>query len=93
MPKKTNKSKKVVFYNEEYLANKLGIDRRTFHREIKPIILSDFPEILKELGVDNPDIGLDKQNIIYLADPNHTNIISTDWSIFSYLTDNNEDIR
>jgi len=41
-------NQKIKFYDEVFLSKKLGIDRRKFHREIKPIIISDFPEIIKD---------------------------------------------
>lgn len=75
----------VKFYDEVYIAKKLGIDRRMFHRKIKPIILSDFPEICKELGSDNPDIGLDAENNLYLANIEHTIVKQTGLSIFDYI--------
>lgn len=78
-------TKHVKFYNETYLSKRLGIDRRKFHREIKPIIVADFPEICKELESDNPDIGLDSSNILYLSNIEHTIVKSTGLSIFDYI--------
>lgn len=77
--------KDVKFYDENYLAKKLGIERRKFHRDIKPIIIADFKEIINELGCDNPDIGLDSSNNLYLSNIDHTIIKSTEHSIFDYL--------
>jgi hypothetical protein len=65
-------NQKIKFYDEVFLSKKPGIDRRKFHREIKPIIISDFPEIIKELGCENPDIGLDASGNLYLANIEHT---------------------
>lgn len=76
---------KVKFYDEKFLSKKLGIDRRKFHREIKPIIISDFADIIKELGSDNPDIGLDALDNLYLSNVDHTIIKSTGLSIFDYI--------
>jgi len=70
---------------EVFLSKKLGIDRRKFHREIKPIIISDFPEIIEELGCENPDIGLDYLNNLYLGNIDHTIIKSTGLTIFDYI--------
>jgi|GEM_PF-2281944 len=78
-------NQKIKFYDEVFISEKLGIDRRKFHREIKPIIISDFQEIIKELGCDNPDIGLDSSNNLYLANIAHTIIKSTGLSIFDYI--------
>ena len=75
----------VKFYGEVFLSKKLGIDRRKFHREIKPIIISDFPEIIEELGCENPDIGLDYLNNLYLGNIDHTIIKSTGLTIFDYI--------
>lgn len=75
----------VKFYDEIYLSKKPGIDRRIFHREIKPVILSDFPEICKELNSENPDIGLDSADNLYLANIERTIIKSTGLRIFDYI--------
>ena len=74
----------VRFYDEKFLAKKLGVEKRYFHRIVKPQILKDFFEILIELNVENPDIGLDENDIIYLADPNHKTVKSTQLTIFDY---------
>jgi len=74
----------IRFYDETHLANLLGVDRRIFHRTIKPQIIKDFPEILMKLHVDNPDIGLDENNVIHLADHSHTKILPTQLTIFDY---------
>ncbi len=52
------------FYDEKYLAQKLQIERRKFHREIKPLILRDFKKELQKINVENPDIGLDENDNI-----------------------------
>jgi hypothetical protein len=85
--KKAEKNSKVEvkFYDENFLARKLGIDRRKFHREIKPIIISDFPEIIKETGTDNPDLGLDFADNLYLGNIDHTSVKETGLSIFDYI--------
>lgn len=75
----------VKFYDEIYLSKKLGIDRRKFHREVKPIIISDFPQICKELESENPDIGLDSSDNLYLGNVGHTIIKSTGLNIFDYI--------
>jgi len=65
----------VKFHDEHFLAQKLGVDRRYFHRHIKPIILADFPEIIREIGSTNPDVGLDAHNNLYYRKhrPQHRN--------------------
>lgn len=75
----------LKFYDEKYLASKLGIERRKFHREIKPIIVSDFKNELQKFKVENPDIGLDENDNIYFLDPkDHSRMIETNLSIFAY---------
>ena len=75
----------VKFYDEEYLARQLKMSAREFHQKVKPIIKADFSELLKELDSKNPDIGIDPDNMIYLADPGHLKILPTNFSIFDYL--------
>jgi hypothetical protein len=75
----------IRFYDEDFLAQKLGADRRKFHREIKPIILSDYPEIVSKLKTDNPDIGLDSDDNLYLATIDHKTVLGTGFSIFDYI--------
>jgi len=62
----------VSFYSTEFLARKFKVDRRKFHREIKQIIINDFKKELQKEGIKNPDIGLDENENIYLADSNTT---------------------
>lgn len=61
------------------------MERRAFHRKIKPIIMKDFQMEIKKLKCDNPDIGLDSNHILHLGNPSHTIIVSTGISIFDYL--------
>jgi hypothetical protein len=75
----------VNFYSTEFLAKKFKVDRRKFHREIKQIIINDFKRELLEEGIKNPDIGLDENNNIYLADSNHSTVIETNLNISAYL--------
>jgi hypothetical protein len=73
-------------YDSEYLANLLGITAREFHRKIKPMIRKDFESELNELGVENPDIGLDSEKLIYLVDPrDHSVYYETRLSISAYI--------
>ena len=76
----------IKFFDENYLAKKLKTDRRKFHREIKPIIINDFKDELKKAGIRNPDIGLDENEFIYLADPvDHTKAIETKLKLSTYI--------
>ncbi|HMO62070.1 MAG TPA: hypothetical protein PKC39_07465 [Ferruginibacter sp.] len=75
----------VKFYDEVCLSRKLGINRRKFHREIKPLIVSDFQELIKEIGDENPDIGLDSEDKLYLGNISHTIVKPTGLSIFDYI--------
>ncbi len=83
--KAEKKTTRISFYDDDFLAENLTQIEGFFHREIKPIILADFPEILKKLKVNNPDIGLDKSNIIYLADSKHKIIVTTETNISLYI--------
>jgi len=70
----------------QYLADLLEINERIFHREVKPLILADFKTELKNIKVQNPDLGLDEDYKIYLVDPrNSLNYIETGISIFDYI--------
>jgi hypothetical protein len=74
----------ITIYDEDYLANKLGISRRDFHRSIKPFIIRDFKKELHEGAIHNPNIGLDKEGFIYLVDPRDKTIyLETKLSIYS----------
>jgi hypothetical protein len=71
--------------NEKYLAYLLKVDRRYFHRKIKPLIINDFKAELKQKGIENPDIGLDKTGCIYLVDPRNSKVyVDTKLSLDSY---------
>jgi len=85
--RKTKSQKKPDFtvYDADYLGEKLGMDRRKFHREIKSRIISDFQKELQDIGIRNPDIGLDNNDIIYLTDATHRKIYKTDLNINTYL--------
>jgi len=69
-----------------YLADILNVTEREFHREIKPLIIADYKKELQSNGIQNPDIGLDKDSNIYLVDPNNpSNYVETRINIFDYL--------
>jgi hypothetical protein len=73
-------------FSIQYLADLLEINERIFHREVKPLILADFKTELKNIKVQNPDLGLDEDYKIYLVDPrNSLNYIETGISIFDYI--------
>jgi hypothetical protein len=72
-------------YDEDHLAKLLGVSRKFFHRKIKSYILADFKQELSDMGIENPDIGLDKNGLIYLIDPrDKSNYIPTLQTIESY---------
>jgi ribosomal protein S17 len=76
----------VKFYDETFLAQKIGVERRVFHRKIKPRILKDFKDELKALKINNPDIGLDENDVVILGDSrDHSRTINTKLSIQSYI--------
>ena len=85
MVKKKNPNKNVKFYDESFLSAKIGVERRDFHRRIKPIILSDFDSELKRENISNPDIGLDEDGNIWLGNISHTKLIETNVSISLYI--------
>lgn len=73
------------YCNEKRLAYILKVDRRHFHRKIKPLIINDFKGELKQKNIENPDIGLDRNGYIYLVDPRNSKIyIKTNLHIDSY---------
>jgi len=73
-------------YDSRYLASLLDITEREFHRNVKPIIVADFRVELRQNGIQNPDIGLDDLNNLYLVDPlDISNFIFTELNIESYL--------
>lgn len=72
-------------YDDKYIADRLGVEKRHFHCSIKPLIKRDFKAELKEKTIDNPDIGLDKNGSIYLVDPRDSKIyVKTDVNIELY---------
>ncbi|MBU3677563.1 MAG: hypothetical protein FGM54_10365 [Chitinophagaceae bacterium] len=76
---------RVKFYDEKTLAKQFGVSRIKFHRKIKPIIIADFPEIIKQLKCLNPDIGIGPLGIIYLSNHAHTHILCTNLKINDYI--------
>ncbi len=78
----------IKFYDEEHLARILGVERRIFHREIKPLMVADFSDELAKLGISNPDVGLDALNNLYLADTDHAVVFKTGLTLFDYICDN-----
>ena len=74
------------YYDKKQIADLLGITIGEFHHEVKKLIKKDFKEELAQFGVDNPDILLDEQNLMYLADSeDHNSYIETNVSIFDYI--------
>jgi len=81
-------------YDIKYLAKLLNVSEREFHSQIKPLIVRDFQSELKRMGVKNPDILLDENHLIYLADPTNHKVpspIATNVEIFSYIYDEEDD--
>jgi hypothetical protein len=76
----------VRFYTKKELCILLRVSEEYFHSEIKKIIKKDFKSELKVLKVENPDILLDENNFIFLADPkDHNNFFETFVNIFDYI--------
>lgn len=74
----------VRFYDSSELGKIFGVTPRQFHREIKTYIVNDFKPELKEKNINNPDIGLDSDNYIYLSDSSHQIIIETKMTVEDY---------
>ena len=75
---------KIKFPDSNELGGIFGVTRREYHRKIKPYILSDFRDELNEKAINNPDIGIDQNNFIYLSDSKHEEIITTNQSVEDY---------
>ena len=68
------------------LSQLLGISEEDFHRRIKKIIKRDFKVELENLEIRNPDILLDNNQMIALADPrDHNNFYVTNLELNSYI--------
>lgn len=65
--------------DKSQLARILDTTEKEYHRNIKPIIKRDFRQELKQKEIDNPDIGLDEDDTMYLVDPyNSANLCSNE---------------
>lgn len=74
------------FYTSKELGILLQVSEETFHREIKRLMKKDFEAELKVIGVSNPDVLLDADNKLFLADPrNHNVFVTTHLSVFDYI--------
>ena len=79
-------------YTSEELADFLQISEEDFHREIKKLIKADFKQELKDMKIENPDILLDKEHMIYLADPrNHDIYYETEVNFYDYKEENDDE--
>jgi hypothetical protein len=77
---------KLVYYSSQELAKILKVSEEDFHRQTKRLIKKDFENELKKIAVTNPDILLNENKIIFLADPrDHNNFVNTNLSIFDYI--------
>ena len=75
----------VRYFTKKELSVLLNVSEEFFHTEIKKIIKKDLKVDLKQFGVENPDILLDENYLMTLADPNdHNNFFVTGISIFDY---------
>ena len=73
-------------YSIQYLAYILGITESEFHRDIKPSKLFEYKNELRNMGIDNPNIGLDKDFNIFYVDPTNSNFyFATNINIVSYI--------
>ena len=59
----------------DQLFEALGVDSRTFHRDVKPGILQDFATELRRRNVRNPDVGVDDAGNIIFRDPRTRRVI------------------
>ncbi len=75
----------VKFLSVKELARRLGVSQEAFHRSIKPAIIRDFPSELKNLGTENPDIGINQAGNLVLRDPRSGRTVGTDVPLQSYL--------
>ena len=68
------------FPDANEIAKRLGVDAKTFHKEIKPQILGDenIASFAKKIGADNPDIGINSSGNIVLKNPINGKTIDTD---------------
>ncbi len=74
------------FHSNNELAAILGISVEEFHRNTKKLIKRDFKKELEIMHVTNPDILLDENMKMAIADPrDHTNFFVTDLEISAYL--------
>lgn len=78
---------KIRYYKPDELAAIFGIDILSFHRKVKPIIISDFKKELSERNIKNPDIGIDENERIYLTNVEHTVIFDTELTVNDYKYD------
>lgn len=76
---------KIKFLDSNELARVFGVTRREYHREIKTYIMSDFRDELNEIDINNPDIGIDENNFLYLSDSKHEKIIPTNLTVEDYI--------
>ena len=65
----------IRYPDETEMARLMGVDRLVFHRGIKPHIIKDHKDKLTIHGLENPDIGIDKEGCIILRDPRDYSII------------------
>jgi hypothetical protein len=73
------------YYNNKELAGLLEVSEEDFHREIKRRIKKDFESELDSIDIRNPDILLNEDYMIRLADPrDHVNYYDTGLDFLSY---------
>ncbi len=56
-------------YNVRDILRVLSVDKRVFHKSVKPQIVRDFRQDLTKTGVRNPDIGMNNNGNIVFRDP------------------------
>ena len=72
-------------FDTNKILSELGVDIKTFHKDIKKSIKADFNVELKKTGIKNPDIGFDKNGNIIFRDPVSKKIVlRTDVNIKNY---------
>jgi hypothetical protein len=75
---------KTSYPSADKLAERLGVSRNAFHRDVKMKILKDFSAETNRIGAKNPDIGVDEAGNIVLRNPKTLAEARTGVSLSSY---------
>lgn len=72
------------FPDSKEIAKRLGTNEKTFHKQVKAEIKSDFPNEMKKINSTNPDIGISKDGNILLKNPKTGKVSDTGVPIDAY---------